>query len=196
MKVALAPAGSRVPGMEIGVAKVGGFESHGMCCSEAELGISQDHGGIIDITDDVPLGTPVKEIWEMDDVVFEVDNKSLTNRPDLWGHYGIAREFATIAGRPLRTVPRKDTAIYSSLPEVDIDIRDVDHCYRYTGIQVENITVKQSPMNMRIRLFYCGSRAINLLADLVRGLCGVDQIPTALGDPLNLGIVSRRLKDL
>ena len=179
MKVALAPAGSRVPGMEIGVAKVGGYESHGMCCSEAELGISQDHGGIIDITDDVPLGTPIKEIWEMDDVVFEVDNKSLTNRPDLWGHYGIAREFATIAGRPLRTVPRKDTAIYSSLPEVDIDIRDVDHCYRYTGIQVENITVKQSPMNMRIRLFYCGSRAINLLADLT------NYVMLELGQPMH-----------
>ena len=179
MRVALATAGGKVGGMAINVATVGGYESHGMCCSEAELGISADNSGIIEIEEDVPLGTSVKDLWEMDDVIFEVDNKSLTNRPDLWGHYGIAREFATIADRTLRTVPRKDTGIYANLPEVAIDIRDVEHCYRYTGIKVENIHVKKSPMNMRIRLFYCGSRAINLLADLT------NYVMMELGQPMH-----------
>ena len=125
----------------------------------------------------------------MDDVIFEVDNKSLTNRPDLWGHYGIAREMATIAGRPLRSVPKKDISIYASLPAVQVDVRDVEHCYRYTGIKVENVSVKKSPMNMRIRLFYCGSRAINFLADLT------NYVMLELGQPMH-AFDLRRVQDI
>ena len=170
MKVAFAKEGGFVNGFAINKATVAGYDSYGMCCSEAELGISADNSGIMEITDDYPLGTDLKSVYDIEDTVFEVDNKSLTNRPDLWGHYGIAREFAALTGRSLKPIERVDTAAYSDLPSVEIDIQDTEHCYRYSGMKVDNVTVHTSPVNMRIRLFYCGSRAINLLADLTNYL--------------------------
>ncbi len=166
MKVALATEGGSVCGHKISAAIVGGYTSYGMCCSEAELGISDDNSGLWEITDDIPLGTDIKTVYDIDDIIFEVDNKSLTNRPDLWSHYGIAREFATITGRELRSPECCDLSRYSSLPEVGVDVKARDLVWRYTAIKVENITRKLSPVNMRIRLYYCGSRAINFLADL------------------------------
>ena len=166
MKVALATAGGAVCGHPINPATIAGFTSYGMCCSEAELGISDDNSGIWDITDDIPLGTDIKTVYDIDDIIFEVDNKSLTNRPDLWSHYGIAREFATITARELKPIPVCDVSAYDSLPAVKVDVKATDLVYRYSAIKVENITRKISPVNMRIRLYYCGSRAINFLADL------------------------------
>ena len=166
MKVALATSGGAVCGHKIEPATIAGFTSFGMCCSEAELGISDDNSGIWEITDDIPLGTDIKSVYGIDDIIFEVDNKSLTNRPDLWSHYGMAREFATITGRSLKPVPVHDVAVYNDLPPVAIDVKARDLVYRYSAIKVENITRKISPVNMRIRLYYCGSRAINFLADL------------------------------
>ncbi len=170
MKVALATNGGSVCGHAISVATVAGFTSYGMCCSEAELGISDDNSGIMEILDDAPLGTDIKKLYDIDDIVFEVDNKSLTNRPDLWSHYGMAREFATITGRELKAVEVHDTSVYSKLPEVAINVKATDLVYRYSAIKVENVTRKVSPVNMRIRLYYCGSRAINFLADLTNYL--------------------------
>ena len=170
MKVAFAKEGGCVNGFAISKATVAGYDSYGMCCSEAELGISADNSGIMEITDDYPLGTDLKSVYAIEDTIFEVDNKSLTNRPDLWGHYGIAREFAALTGQPLKPVERVDTSVYSELPPVAIDIQDTEHCYRYSGMKVDNVTTHTSPVNMRIRLFYCGSRAINLLADLTNYL--------------------------
>ena len=170
MLVALATEGGMVSGHPIAKATIAGFDSYGMCCSEAELGISDDHSGIWDIERDLPegvkLGTDIKEIFDIDDIIFEVDNKSLTNRPDLWSHYGIAREFATIIGREL--APLNLTALdqYKNLPEVAVNVKATETVWRYSAIKVENIKRKLSPANMRIRLFYCGSRAINFLADL------------------------------
>ncbi len=170
MKVALAANGSSVCGHAISAATVAGYTSYGMCCSESELGISDDHSGIMEIFDDAPLGTDIKKLYDIDDIVFEVDNKSLTNRPDLWSHYGMAREFATITGRELKPVDAFDTSVYNNLPAVAVDVKATDLVYRYSAIKVENITRKVSPVNMRIRLFYCGSRAINFLADLTNYL--------------------------
>ncbi|MBQ9952725.1 MAG: phenylalanine--tRNA ligase subunit beta [Clostridia bacterium] len=169
MKTAFAPLGAKIGEITIAPRALAGYTSNGMCCSERELGISEDHEGIMDITEDYPLGTPIKEIYDIDDIIFEVDNKSLTNRPDLWGHYGIAREFAALIGRPLKPLDCVDLAAYDHLPKVDMKIED-PLCQRYSCLQVENITKTVSPMNMRIRLYYCGMRAINLLADLTNYL--------------------------
>ena len=166
MKVALATSGGAVCGHPINPATIAGFTSYGMCCSEAELGISDDNSGIWDITDDIPLGTDIKTVYDIDDIIFEVDNKSLTNRPDLWSHYGIAREFATITGRELKPIPVCDLSEFDKLPAVSVDVKNTELAYRYSAIKVENITRRVSPVNMRIRLYYCGSRAINFLADL------------------------------
>lgn len=166
MKVALATNGGAVSGHKISPATIAGYTSYGMCCSESELGISDDNSGLWEITDDIPLGTDLKSVYAIDDIIFEVDNKSLTNRPDLWSHYGIAREFATITGRELKPLPVYDISEFDKLPKVAVEVKNSDLCYRYSAIKVENITCRVSPVNMRIRLFYCGSRAINFLADL------------------------------
>ena len=101
MKTAFAKVGAKIGEIEITPRKLAGYTSCGMCCSEKEIGISDNNDGIMEITDNLPCGTDLNQAYQIDDIVFEVDNKSLTNRPDLWGHYGIAREFAALAGRPL-----------------------------------------------------------------------------------------------
>lgn len=169
MKTAFAKVGAKIGEIEIAPRPLAGCMSYGMCCSEKEIGISDDHAGIMDITDDVALGTDLKDIYAIEDIIFEVDNKSLTNRPDLWSHYGIAREFAAIAQRPLKALDFADLAAYDSLPKVDMKIED-PLCYRYSCLQFENISRSVSPVDMRIRLFYCGMRAINFLADMTNYL--------------------------
>ena len=169
MKTAFAKVGAKIGDITIAPRKLAGFTSCGMCCSEAEIGISDDNSGIMDITDVAANGTDLKALYEIDDIVFEVDNKSLTNRPDLWGHYGIAREFAALAGRPLKPLDTEELSVYDSLQKVDLKIED-PLCYRYSCLQVENIRRSVSPVNMRIRLYYCGMRAINFLADLTNYL--------------------------
>ncbi len=169
MKTAFAKVGAQIGDITIAPRKLAGYTSNGMCCSEKEIGISDDNSGIMDITDDIQNGTDLKDVYAIEDIVFEVDNKSLTNRPDLWGHYGIAREFAALAGRPLKPLDTVDLHAYDNLPKVDMKIED-PLCQRYSCLQVENIHTNVSPVNMRIRLYYCGMRAINFLADLTNYL--------------------------
>ena len=169
LKTAFAKVGARIGDIEIAPRALAGFTSNGMCCSEKEIGISEDNSGIMEITDDVANGTDIKDVYQIDDIIFEVDNKSLTNRPDLWGHYGIAREFAALAGRELKPLEMADLSEYDSLEKVDMKIED-PLCQRYSCLQVDNITTNISPVNMRIRLYYCGMRAINFLADLTNYL--------------------------
>ena len=92
MKTAFAPVGARLGEITISPRALAGHTSFGMCCSEKEIGISDENSGIMELSDDIPCGADLKSVFDIDDVVFEVDNKSLTNRPDLWGHYGIGRE--------------------------------------------------------------------------------------------------------
>ncbi len=169
MKTAFAKLGAQIGEITITPRKLAGYTSNGMCCSEKELGLSDNDDGIMDIKDDVANGTDLKSIYEIDDIIFEVDNKSLTNRPDLWGHYGIAREFAAIAGRELKPLPVADLTAYENLPQVDLKIED-PLCQRYSCLQFGNISKHVSPMNMRIRLYYCGMRGLNFLADLTNYL--------------------------
>ena len=169
LKTAFAKLGAQVGDITIAPRKLAGYTSNGMCCSEKELGLSDSNDGIMEITDDIPLGTDLKTVYDIEDIIFEVDNKSLTNRPDLWGHYGIAREFAAIAKRELKPLPVADLKAYENLPKVDMKIED-PLCQRYSCLQFEGISKNVSPVNMRIRLFYCGMRAINFLADLTNYL--------------------------
>ena len=157
--------------VEIKNAKLRGVASFGMICAAVEVGLSDlfpaegDHE-IMDVTSfDVPAGTPLADALGLNDIILEIDNKSMTNRPDLWGHYGIAREFATLAKRPLKPLECVDLEAYKNLPAIDMKIED-SLCQRYSCLQVANITKTVSPVNMRIRLYYAGSRAINFLADL------------------------------
>ena len=178
IKTAFAKVGGSVPGMKIKQAKLRGVISNGMCCSAKELGISDDHVGIMELDTSLKNGTNIKDIYPIDDVVFEVDNKSLTNRPDLWGHYGIAREFAALTGNELKELPVMENP-YTGDATVPITIGNSDLCYRYTSVRVENITKHVSSEQMQVRLYYCGSRAINLLADIT------NYIMLELGQPMH-----------
>ena len=178
IKVAFVKAGGRVPGGEITKCKVAGYESEGMCCSEAELGISDENSGIMILDSSLKNGTDLKSIYNIDDIVFEVDNKSLTNRPDLWGHYGIAREFAALTKRELKPLSLTEPE-YNGDNKIDVEILRPDLVYRYSCLQISDIKENVSPMNMRIRLYYCGMRGINLLADLT------NYIMLELGQPMH-----------
>lgn len=178
MLVAFAPVGSIVQGIHIDKAVLAGYESFGMCMSAKELGISDDHTGLMELFGVVP-GTNIKDIMDIDDIIFEVDNKSLTNRPDLWGHFGIAREIAAITKRQLKPLELEDLEQYANLAKLNIDVQDTEKCLRYSALAIENITQKVSPINMGIRLYYTGSRQINLLADLT------NYIMLELGQPMH-----------
>ena len=169
MKTAFAPKCTVVRGKSITTQIISGYESYGMCCSEADLQISSDNSKIMEIPDDIPPGTPIKTIYDIDDIIFEIDNKSLTNRPDLWGHYGIAREFSVLTDRPLKKLDLQYQQDSIQLPPVSIEIQS-DLVHRYSAVTVENVRELISPINMRIRLFYCGLRSVNLLADLTNYL--------------------------
>ena len=170
MKVPLAKLGGQVGEMKIERRKLAGYDSEGMCCSKKELGVSDDHSGLWELPEDLPLGKDIKDCYEIEDVVFEVDNKSLTNRPDLWGHYGIAREIAALTDRELKPYEGADLSVYENLPKVPITVEDSELCFRYSGLGMKNITEHESPMNMQIRLYRCGMRGINLLTDLTNYL--------------------------
>ncbi|MDD4210819.1 MAG: phenylalanine--tRNA ligase subunit beta [Clostridia bacterium] len=166
IRVAFAKSGGEVNGFKIETIEIAGYKSEGMCCSEKELGISENHDGIMEIECYAPLGTDIKSIYDIEDTIFEVDNKSLTNRPDLWCHYGFAREVATIFNRQLKPLEVVNLEEYEKLEKLKLAIEDSEKCYRYSGIKLGNITKKVSPINMKIRLFYAGMRSLNLLADL------------------------------
>ncbi|HEX9060032.1 MAG TPA: phenylalanine--tRNA ligase subunit beta, partial [Clostridia bacterium] len=93
--------------------------------------------------------------------------------------YGIAREIAALVNRPLKSVQLFDSSAYASLPKVAVDVVDTEHTYRYSSVKVDNINVKVSPVNMRIRLYYCGIRSINLLADMT------NYVMLELGQPMH-----------
>ena len=188
LKVPFAKLGAQIGDITIAPRKLAGFTSNGMCCSEKELGISDNNDGLMILDPAFAVGTDIKTLFDIDDLIFEVDNKSLTNRPDLWGHYGIAREFAAIAGRELKPLDCADLTKYAGLPSVDMKIED-SLCQRYSCLQVENITRRVSPVNMRIRLYYCGMRAINFLTDLT------NYIMLEMGQPMH-AFDSRKVEKL
>ncbi len=179
MLTALATIGGKVDGHKISKAKLVGVESYGMCCSEQELGIGSDNSGIMDIKDEnAKVGMSIKDLYPIDDTVFEIDNKSLTNRPDLWGHYGIAREIACIFNKELKPLELDDLSKYAKLPQISLEVNNPD-CFRYSAITVNNVNTHISPMVMKIRLNYVGMRDINLLADMT------NYIMLELGQPMH-----------
>lgn len=165
MVTCVAKVGGAVQGHKIGPAKLAGVESNGMCCSAFELGIGEDDEGIMDISENVTIGQDIKEYLPVDDVVFEIDNKTLTNRPDLWGHYGLAREFSVIFDRKLKDIEVVDLTKFEGLESLHVK-NNSSKCLRYGAIAVDNVTVKKSPLWMAVRLYYAGMRDINLLADI------------------------------
>ncbi len=178
LKTPLAKIGARLGDITISKATLAGVESFGMCCGEDEIGISDDHSGIVELDRDTKVGADIKDVLDIEDVVFEVDNKSLTNRPDLWGQYGIAREISALCGRELKPLLVADKKDFEGKPKTELVVTSKD-CYRYTTASMKNVTRKKSSLNMQIRLFYCGMRGINLLADMT------NYVMLELGQPMH-----------
>ncbi|MDE6707155.1 MAG: phenylalanine--tRNA ligase subunit beta [Oscillospiraceae bacterium] len=150
-------------------AKLRGVASFGMICASSEIGLADlfPANAETEITDlsafDVPAGTPLADALDMNDVILEIDNKSMTNRPDLWGHYGIAREISALYNLPLKELPKFNA---SGIPEMQIVIEDSKRCARYIGAEIENLSVKPSPYQMQNRIWKVGMRPINALVDI------------------------------
>ena len=168
LKTAYIKVGGHIDGIEIKSKPLRGILSNGMCCSMRELGIGDDHDGIIELPDDVVVGTDIKDYLPVKDIIVEIDNKSLTNRPDLWGHYGIAREIATITHTEM--LPLEMEEIKNDKEDLDIKINNPELCYRYTGLKIDNIKNNKSPLELQIFLYYTGMRSISLIVDLTNYL--------------------------
>ena len=168
LKTAYIKVGGHIDGSEIKIRPLRGIVSNGMCCSGRELGISDNHDGIIELPNDFPVGEDIKKYLPIDDIIVEIDNKSLTNRPDLWGHYGIAREICAITNHEL--LPLDILEITNNKEDLSIVIKDDNLCYRYTGLKIENIKNNETPLDMQIFLYYVGMRSISLLVDLTNYL--------------------------
>ena len=124
---ALALPGSKFNGFKIKVSKVRGVESCGMLCAPDELGLGEGHEGIWELPSDLTPGVKLSEVMPVRDTVFEVDNKSITHRPDLWGHYGIAREVAGLLQRELRPLDTEVTLGES--PAASVNVTDHVACH-------------------------------------------------------------------
>jgi len=143
-----------------------GIESQGMCLSCAELGISADHSGILELPTTTEIGKPIVEIFPfICDTIIEIDNKSITNRPDLWGHYGIARELSVLFNKKLKPLPTLDLKQFDHLPKLPLKV-ETPLCNSYGLIHVDNITKKTTPLDWATRLFYLDINSHGFLVDL------------------------------
>jgi len=145
--------GLRTVYVPIGKKIIDGVESDGMLASAHELGISRDHEGILEIE-----SFDIKPDW-----IIEVDNKSLTHRPDLWGHYGMAREVAAITGNKL-VDPVRDSVPLD--PRIKVTIEDYGLCPRYSALVFENVTIQPSPLWLQYRLESIGLNPISNIVDV------------------------------
>ena len=151
--------------------KLRGEKSYGMICSPLEvyLGdfiVTNDEREIVDFTElgiECEVGQSVAEVMGLDDVILEVDNKSLSNRPDLWGHYGVARELAAIYKVPFKEL---STELPKGLPEYPVTIKEPERCNRFTATKIDNVHVKESPAWMKTLITNAGMRPINALVDI------------------------------
>lgn len=156
--------------VKIGVTKLRGVESYGMICASSEIGLFDlfpftEEATILDLSDfDAPAGTNLADALDLNDMILEIDNKSMTNRPDLWGHYGVARELAALYDLPLK--PLEPFAFDESLAQLPLEIEDTERCPRYIGTKLENVYVKDSPFRMKTMLWRVGLRPINALVDI------------------------------
>ena len=151
--------------------KLRGEKSYGMICGATEVYLEdiyppQDEREIVDFTAlgvECEVGQCVAEAAGLDDVILEVDNKSLSNRPDLWGHLGVARELAAIYKVPLKDYP---TQLPEGLPEYPVEIQEPDRCQRFTATIIDNVYVKESPAWMKTLITNGGMRPINAIVDI------------------------------
>lgn len=207
MKVAVALPGSvcRWHGegepVEIKKSKLRGVDSYGMICGAVEIGLAdlfptKEEAHILDLSDfDAPAGTPLADALDLNDIILEIDNKSMTNRPDLWGHYGIAREIAALYDLPMKEFPHFDRNVENT-SGFHVTVEDAERCPRMTGTQIENVCVKPAPYWMQVRIWKTGMRPINALVDITNYVMLATGQPSHAYDSDHIAghIIARRAK--
>ena len=165
MVSALARPGVKLPdGTKIKKAKVRGVASAGMLCSSRELGLNDEHSGILDLDEHLDPGRPFAEALGLRDTMIEVD---LTpNRPDCASVRGIAREVGSFAGGPLRPLVDSVTPLSPTIPGYAVVIENPELCPRYTARKLRKVTIGSSPQWMQQRLSAVGMRPINNIVDI------------------------------
>jgi phenylalanyl-tRNA synthetase beta chain len=161
----LALPGTELPQLTIKSARLKGVESHGMLCSERELGVSDNHAGIIELDPDTPVGVSVNGIYELPDTVLELE--ITPNRSDLLGYLGIARDLSASLGLPLKmpeTKPVEGEPCADT--KLELILEDAQKCPRYTARLLSGVTLKDSPQWLKTALVKSGLRPINNLVDV------------------------------
>ncbi len=191
LKVPYAPLDTNLPnGMLLTPKNIRGIVSEGMLCSGEELKIPSNIDGLLELPESAPIGQTLGDYLKKErDVIFVVDNKSLTHRPDLWGHYGMAREFATAFDCPLKNPFTADwekkylgviQSKKGSTSPIKIKVEQESSCLGYFGLSVDNIKVTESPDWMKERLTTVGLRPINNIVDIS------NYVMCELGIPLHI----------
>ncbi|MFA6173326.1 MAG: phenylalanine--tRNA ligase subunit beta, partial [Kiritimatiellales bacterium] len=165
-KYPFATVGTTLPcGIKLKKAKIRGVESLGMLCAKDELGLGEDHSGLLVLDASLKPGTPLAAVMGPAETVFELE--ITPNRPDCLSIIGIAREVAAIYGKPLKmpSIELKE----SSEPvekEVSVEVKDSGKCPRYTARVLKGVQIAPSPDWMKRRLEACGIRSINNVVDI------------------------------
>lgn len=183
-KVPVALVGASLPGgFEIKKADKRGVESCGMICSETELGLTDSSEGILVLPESAPLGMPIIEYLGLNDTIFEVENTTITNRPDLFAHIGYVQEFSATGlavsnGKAEKILYPQALQSSGKFP-FEITIENPEICHRMCGVFVQNFQIQDSPEWMKKRLLACGIRPINNLVDIT------NYVMLELGMPLH-----------
>ncbi len=178
LKVPCARVGAKLPGdFNIKKAKVRGIESFGMLCSARELGLSQDHEGLLQLADDAPVGEDIRRYLDLDDK--RITLKLTPNRADCLSLLGIAREVAALTGAPLQ--PLASQAIDATIAdERRVELDAASACPRYCGRIIKGVNAKAAtPTWMKQRIERSGIRAISALVDIT------NYVMLELGQPLH-----------
>lgn len=174
LKVFFAPSGTTLPnGMTLEPKKIRGILSDGMLCSSSELGLGEGAAGLMELPADAKTGTSLPDYLKMDsDVILDVDNKSLTHRPDLWGYLGLAREFSAAHGKPLRNrfthdwEKKIEAGFTKDASPIKLEVSEDSSCLAYYGLSIDGIKMKPTPDAIKTRLETVGLRSINLIVDI------------------------------
>ena len=182
-----APPGTSIGGRQIARTPVRGVLSAGMLLSEKELGVSEQGAGLWELPAGTEPGTPLSQLFpDLADAALEIDNKSLTHRPDLWGHHGIAREFSAIYRAPLAPLAVDESlARAPGDPGIRVTVEGAGVggreglCRRYCGLRIDGVRIGPSPPALASRLLAVGSRPISNIVDVT------NYILFELGQPLH-----------
>ncbi len=174
LRVPYAPIGTTLPnGMTLEPKKIRGILSDGMLCSAIELGLGEGKSGLMELNEDAKAGVKILDYLKMgQDVILDVDNKSLTHRPDLWGYYGLAREFAAAHAKPLKNPFSSDWQkkiegqFNTKSSPISVKVDQDSSCLAYLGISINNIKVGTSSEHIQNRLIAAGLRPINSIVDI------------------------------